>query len=71
MSTHSSDRGALHYMSSSLNSLKGLYRVIPGTTIGLIKWDTRSLDYGSHGPKSGFRLEWGLVGPVLGLGLRV
>ena len=33
-------------MSNSLSSLKG---VIQGTTVGLTKEDTRSLDYGSHG----------------------
>ena len=36
-------------MSSSLNSLKGvIWGIIYGTTIGLIKGDTRSLDYGSY-----------------------
>ena len=38
-------------MSYSLNSLKGgLYRgLYRGSTIGLIKRDTRSLDYSSYG----------------------
>ena len=38
--------GIRGYMSCSLNSLKG---VIYGTTIWVIKGDTRSLDNGSHG----------------------
>ena len=37
------------YMSHSLNSLKGVYiGIIYGTTIGVIKGDTRSLDYSSY-----------------------
>ena len=37
------------YVSHSLNSLKGaISGVILGTTIGLIKEDTWSLDYGSY-----------------------
>ena len=37
-------------MSHSLNSLKaGYIGIIQGTTIGVIKGDTRSLDYGSYG----------------------
>ena len=37
------------HMSHSLNSLKGGYiRDYIGTTIGVIKGDTRSLDYSSH-----------------------
>ena len=36
-------------MSYSLNSLKGGYiGIIYGTTIGVIKGDTRSLDYSSY-----------------------
>ena len=36
-------------MSYSLNSLKGvIYGIIYGTTIGLIKGDTRSLDNSSY-----------------------
>ena len=36
-------------MSYSLNSLKGIIcGMIEGTTIGAIKRDTRSLDYGSY-----------------------
>ena len=36
-------------MSYSLNSLKGVMEgTILGTTIGLIKGDTRSLDYSSY-----------------------
>ena len=40
----------LYHMSHSLNSLKGgLYRgLYRGPTIGVIKEDTRSLDYGSY-----------------------
>ena len=35
-------------MSHSLNSLKGvIWGIIEGSTIGVIKGDTRSLDYGS------------------------
>ena len=48
------------YMSSSLNSLKGVYRgVYRGTTIGAIKGDTRSLDYGSYNTEGG---GWGRGG---------
>ena len=37
------------YMSYNLNSLKGvIWGIIYGTTIGIIKGDTRSLDYSSH-----------------------
>ena len=36
------------YMSYSLNSLKGGYIGDQGTTIGVIKGDTRSLDYSSY-----------------------
>ena len=37
-------------MSYSLNPLKGvLWGIIHGSVIGLIKGDTRSLDYGSYG----------------------
>ena len=37
------------YMSHNLNSLKGvIWGIIYGTTIGLIKGDTRSLDYSSY-----------------------
>ena len=37
-------------MSYSLNSLKGVTQgIISGTTIGLIRGDTRSLDYSSYG----------------------
>ena len=36
-------------MSCSLNCLKVLYGTIWGSIIGLIKGDTRSLDYGSYG----------------------
>ena len=39
-------------MSHNLNSLRG---VIEGTTLGVIKRDTRSLDYGSH---------WGKIGII-------
>ena len=36
-------------MSCSLNSLKGdIWGITYGTTIGVIKGDTRSLDYGSY-----------------------
>ena len=35
-------------MTYSLNSLKGCMQGITYETIGLIKGDTRSLDYGSH-----------------------
>ena len=36
------------HMSYSLKSLKGVIQgVIQGTTIGVIKWDTRSLDSSS------------------------
>ena len=36
-------------MNHSLNSLKGvILGIILGTTIGVIKGDTRSLDYGSY-----------------------
>ena len=39
-------------MSHSLNSLKGdIKGIIQGTTIGLIKGDTRSLDNGSYPKK--------------------
>ena len=42
-------REILH-MSHSLNSLKGLYKGdYIGTTIWVIKGDTRSLDYGPYG----------------------
>ena len=41
-------RGFQVHVSYGLNSLKGLYRrLCRGTTIGDIKRDTRSLDYGS------------------------
>ena len=44
-------RGLLGYMSYSLNSLKGVNkRILLGTTIGLIKGDTRSLDYNPYNP---------------------
>ena len=37
-------------MSYSLNSLKGVIQgIIYGTTIGVIKGDSRSLDYSSYG----------------------
>ena len=37
------------HMYYSLNSLKGvIYGIIEGTTIEVIKGDTRSLDYSSH-----------------------
>ena len=37
-------------MSHNLNSLKGvIYGIIYGTTIGVIKGDTRSLAYSSYG----------------------
>ena len=40
-------------MNHSLNSLKGvIWGTIYGTTIGLIKGDTRSLDNGSYGDYS-------------------
>ena len=35
-------------MSHSLNSLKGVIGEYMGTTIGVMKEDTRSLDYGSY-----------------------
>ena len=36
-------------MSYGLNSLRGvIYRIIYGTTTGVIKGDTRSLDYSSY-----------------------
>ena len=38
-------------MNHSLNSSKGLYRVLSGTTPGVVKGDTRSLDTGSHEPQ--------------------
>ena len=39
-------------MSCSLNSLKGVVQgSIYGSTIGIIKGDTRSLDYSSHAMK--------------------
>ena len=39
------------HMSCSLNSLKGdNLRDILGTTIGVVKGDTESLDYSSHKP---------------------
>ena len=42
-------------MSYSLNSLKGvIWGNIYGTTIGVIKGDTRSLDSGSDGVLSGY-----------------
>ena len=41
-------------LSYSLNSLKGGYM---GTTIGVIKGATRSLDYSSFGPSSATRLQ--------------
>ena len=41
-------------MSYSLNSLKGvIWGIILGTTIGVIKGDTRSLDYSSNGAGEG------------------
>ena len=43
-------------MTFSLNSLKGGYiGDYIGTTIGVIKWDTRSLDNGSYNPLKEFR----------------
>ena len=49
MSTECIEISAVAHMSYSLNSLKGdIYGIIQGTTIGLIKGDTRSLDNGSH-----------------------
>ena len=49
-----SDVRPLHKMSHNLNFLRGLYRglyrgVLQGYT-GVIKGDTRSLDYSSNGP---------------------
>ena len=39
----------VQYMSYNLNSLKGDYTgIVQGTTIGVIKGDTRSLDYSSY-----------------------
>ena len=39
-------------MSYTLNSLKGvIWGIIYGTTIGVIRRDTRSLDYSSHKPQ--------------------
>ena len=39
----------IDHPSYSLNSLKGIiYGIIEGTTIGVIKGDTRSLDYGPN-----------------------
>ena len=50
-------------MSSSLNSLKGVIRgIIYGTTIGVIKGDTRSLDYGSYVEQWPFGLYQGVLG---------
>ena len=44
-------------MSCSRNSLKGGYRgILLRTTIGVIKGDTRSLDYGSHGMMSQYNI---------------
>ena len=42
---HYEEKFGKPYMSHSLNSLKG---IIWGTTIGVIKGDTRSLDYSSY-----------------------
>ena len=46
-------------MSHSLKSFKGGYiGIIQGTTIGVIKGDTRSLDYGSYRVwRSGIRVH--------------
>ena len=42
-------------MSYSLNSLKGvIWGIILGTTLGLIKGDTRSLDNGLYSDEYGF-----------------
>ena len=42
-------------MSYSLNSLKGvIWGIIYGTTIGVIRGDTRSLDYSSYGVIKGY-----------------
>ena len=41
-------------MSFRLHSLKGAIEgIIQGTTIGVLKGDTRSLDYGSYREKQG------------------
>ena len=50
-------------MSHSLNSLKGGYMgIIYGTTIGVIKGDTRSLDNGSYGGEKGCMPRWNAKG---------
>ena len=55
------------YLSHSLNSLKGEYiGDYIGTTIGVIKGDTRSLDYGSFGYWSKFPI---IRGPIFGFPL--
>ena len=45
--------GSSPNMSYNLNSLKGvIWRIFYGTTIGVIRRDTRSLDYSSYGTRS-------------------
>ena len=47
-------------MNHSLNSLKGVEKgIIYGTTLGLIKGDTRSLDYSSYASHA--ILIWGVA----------
>ena len=52
-------------MSYSLNSLgKVIWGIIYGTTIGVMKGDTRSLDYGSYelySLNSLGRIVWGIL----------
>ena len=53
-------------MSCSLNSLKGvIWGIILGTTIGLIKGDTRSLDYSSCRSQGPYILELARGKPFL------
>ena len=56
-------------MSYSLNSLKGGYiRIILGTTIGVFKGDTRSLDYSSYKFRGfwGYRSSMGIMEKKMG-----
>ena len=58
------------HMSYSLNSLKGgIYGIIQGTTIGVNKGDTRSLDNGSYGTHMEVSNFWLVFLRGLGFGI--